>query len=222
MFGPCVAVDADPFSCWRLFKHKQQPRGGKSCTEEERGKEEKERAALEAKRNRPIAWCTECKAVCEEGTSFKCQDCGHYKRDHLSGDEAKQAAMAAGSLSPMLSPKEHKQTLNTTATPSKHDEDLPPLDPNDPVSVGRFEAAQRRIAKQKAKAERQAEKEEERLQREKEEEQRRNAKKSCSISEVDWTASCLVEIGLKGNRPDVDSNTIDLRMWKSKTRPLLE
>eukprot|EP00808_Paulinella_micropora_P027491 g51324.t1 len=55
----------------------------------------KERAALEAKRNRPIAWCTECKAVCEEGTSFKCQDCGHYKRDHLSGDEAKQAAMAS-------------------------------------------------------------------------------------------------------------------------------
>eukprot|EP00808_Paulinella_micropora_P024584 g36955.t1 len=40
----------------------------------------KERAALEAKRSRPIAWCTECKAVCEEGTSFKCQDCGHYKR----------------------------------------------------------------------------------------------------------------------------------------------
>eukprot|EP00808_Paulinella_micropora_P011079 g63039.t1 len=36
-------------------------RGGKSCTEEDRGKEEKERAALEAKRNRPIAWCTECK-----------------------------------------------------------------------------------------------------------------------------------------------------------------
>eukprot|EP00808_Paulinella_micropora_P011234 g76371.t1 len=46
-----------------------------------------ERAALEAKRNgaRPIAWCTECKAVCEEGTSFKCQDCGHYKRVDQSG-----------------------------------------------------------------------------------------------------------------------------------------
>eukprot|EP00808_Paulinella_micropora_P003337 g66425.t1 len=103
--------------------------------EEKKKKAGKERAALDAKRNRPIAWCTECKAVCEEGTSFKCQDCGHYKRDHLSGDEAKQAAMAAGALSPMLSPKEHKQTLNTTTTPSKHDEDLPPLDPNDPVSV---------------------------------------------------------------------------------------